>query len=120
MSAGEDAHCAGFVAVACDLPVVTTVEAHQVGEQLGVAGVGLGAADVVAVAVALRRARVDRVDAVASREQGRDPGPAVRLDADDYFARVGGVLCDQFVQRGDARDALGQPPVGEVLNGFSP
>ena len=118
VGAGEDAHSAGFVAVAGDLPVVVPVGADEVGEQPGVAGVGLGAADMVAVAVTRRRARVDGVDVVAGRDQGRDPGAAVRLDADDYFARVGGVLCDQFVQRGDARDALGQPPGGEALTGF--
>ena len=60
-----------------------------------------------------------RVDAVAGRDQRRDPGAAVGLDADHDLAGPGGVLCDQFVQSGDrARDALGQPPGGEALAGF--
>ena len=118
VGAGEDAHRARFVAVACDRPVVVAVGAHEVGEQLGVAGAGLGAADVVAVAVAGHRARVDGVDPVAGRDQRRDPGAAVRLDTDHDFARAGGVLRDQCVQRGDPRDAFGQPPGSEALTGF--
>ena len=118
VGAGEDAHRAGLVAVAGDRPVVVAVGADEVGEQPGVAGVGLGAAGVVALAVARRRARVDGVDAVAGRDQRRDPGAAVGLDADHDLAGPGGVLCDQFVQSGDPRDALGQPPGGESLAGF--
>ena len=115
VGAGEYPHLGGFVTVAGDRPVVVAVGADQIGEDLGVAGVGLGAADVVALAVAGHRARVDRVDAVAGRDQGRDPGAAVRLDADHDFARARGVLRDQLMQRGDARDAFGQPPGGESL-----
>ena len=118
VGAGEDAHGAGLVAVAGDLAVVVAVGAHQVGEQPGVAGVGLRASDMVAVTVARRRARVDGVDVVAGRDQRRDPGAAVGLDADHDLAGPGGVLCDQFVQSGDPRDALGQPPGGEALAGF--
>ena len=43
-----------LVAVAGDLAVVVAVGAHQVGEQPGVAGVGLRASDMVAVTVARR------------------------------------------------------------------
>ena len=118
VGAGEDAHGAGLVAVAGDLAVVVAVGADEVGEQPGVAGVGLRASDMVAVTVARRRARVDGVDVVAGRDQRRDPGAAVGLDADHDLAGPGGVLCDQFVQSGDPRDALGQPPGGEALAGF--
>ena len=51
VGAGENAHCARFVAVAGDLAVVVPVGADEVGEQPGVAGVGLGAPDVVAITV---------------------------------------------------------------------
>ena len=118
VGAGEDAHGAGLVAVAGDLAVVVAVGAYEVGEQPGVAGVGLRASDMVALTVARRRARVDGVDVVAGRDQCRDPGAAVGLDADHDLAGPGGVLCDQFVQCGDPRDALGQPPGGEALAGF--
>ena len=53
VGAGEDAHGGGLVAVAGDLAVVVAVGADEVGEQPGVAGVGLGAPDVVAITVAL-------------------------------------------------------------------
>ena len=114
VGAGEDAHGAGLVAVAGDLAVVVAVGADEVGEQPGVAGVGLRASDMVADGSATPSAR----DVVAGRDQRRDPGAAVGLDADHDLAGPGGVLCDQFVQSGDPRDALGQPPGGEALAGF--
>ena len=55
------------VRIAGDLAVVVTVRAYQVGEDLRVAGVGLGTTDVVALAITGHRARVDRVDVVAGR-----------------------------------------------------
>ena len=60
MRAGEHLDRFRLGAVAGDRAVVVPVGADQIGQQLGVGGIGLGARDVVAVAVAGHRQRVDR------------------------------------------------------------
>jgi hypothetical protein len=71
--AGEDLDRLHIRTVAGDRPVVVPVGAHQVREQLGVTGVGLRTGDVVAVAVARDRERVDRVDLIAGGGQRLHP-----------------------------------------------
>ena len=73
MSAGEDLDRFGGGTVAGDQAVVVAVGAHQVGQQLGVAGIGFRPGDVVAVAVAGHRERVDRIHLVAGRDQRLNP-----------------------------------------------
>ena len=67
------------------------VGAHQIGQHLGVAGIGLRARDVVAVAIAGHRQRVDRVHLIAGRDQRLDPQAAIGLDPDHDLAGFLGV-----------------------------
>ena len=60
-------------AVAGDRAVVVPVGADQIGEHLGVTGIGLRSCDVVAVAIAGHRQRVDRVHLIAGRSRARPP-----------------------------------------------
>ena len=89
-------------AVPGDRAVVVPVGAHQIGEQFGVPGIGLRPRDLVAVAVAGHRQRVDREHLVAGRAQRFDPQPAVGFDADHHLARLFGMAGHQLVESTDA------------------
>jgi hypothetical protein len=97
-------------AVASDAAMVVPVGAHQVSQEFGVAGIGLGSRNVVAVAVAGRCQRVDREYLVAGRGQGIHPQATVGFDADRHLGGVLGMLGDQPVQHPNTGQALGQPP----------
>ena len=98
-------------AVSGDRPVVVAVGADQVGQHLGVAGVGLGPGDVVAVAVAGHRQRVDGVHLIARRGQRVHPQAPVGLDADHHLAGFVGVT------RPTARAAGRCPPIPRGVAG---
>jgi hypothetical protein len=63
----------GVGAVTGDPAMIVAVGAHQIGQQFGVAGIGFGPRDVVAVAVAGHRQRVDRKHLIAG--PGQRPHP---------------------------------------------
>ena len=77
--------------------------------------VGLPTADLVALAVAGRRPRVDGVDPVACTKERRDPRTTVGLDANYDLGQLRRVLSEQLMQGGHALQALGQPPRCEAL-----
>ena len=93
--------------------VAVAVGAHHVGEHLGVAGVGLGAARRMAVSIARRRHRVHRVELVAGGHQGADEKAPVRLDADHHFLGILDVSFDELVKAGDALHPFGQAGLGK-------
>ena len=88
------------LAVAGDRAMVVPVGAHQVGQQLGVAGIGLRARDVVAVAIAGGGHRVDREHLIARRDERGDEQAPVGLDPDDHLGRIFGMRSDQLVETG--------------------
>ena len=94
-------------AVAGDRAVVVPIGAHQIGQQFGVPGIGFGARDVVAVAVAGHRQRVDRIHLIAGRGQRLDPQAAVGFDPDHHLVGFFGVAADQLVEPADAGKSLG-------------
>ncbi len=62
------------------------VGADQVGQQLGVAGIGLRAGDLMAVAIAGHCQRVDREHLIAGRAQRPHPQAAIGFDTDHHLA----------------------------------
>ena len=73
MTAGEDLDRARVVAVPGDRPMVVAVGADQIRQHLGVTGVGLRSRDVMTIAIARNRERVDRVQLIARRDQRLHP-----------------------------------------------
>jgi len=89
------------------------VGAHQVGQQLGVSGIGLGPRGRVAIAVAADRQRVDAVDRIAGPHQRVDHQAAVDLDADDHLLGRFGVLGHKPMQPGKAGHPDPEAPPAE-------
>ena len=90
--------------------MVVPVGAHQVGQQLGVAGIRLRTRDIVAVTVAGHRQRIDPEHLIAGRDQRLDPQAAVGFNADHDlvgFLRMAG---DQLMKPADSGESFGQPP----------
>ena len=108
--AGENFDRFRIGAVAGDWAVVVPVGAYQIGQQFGIAGIGFGARDVVAVAVVGHRQRVDRIHLITGGGQRPHPWAAVGFDADHHLFRVLDVRGDQLVQLPDPSQPLGQPP----------
>ena len=102
MGAGQHLDRLGVGGVAGDLTVVVPVGADQIGQQLGVPGIGFRARDVVTVAVAGRRHRVDRPHLITGCRQRRDPQATIGFDADHHLVGFLGVRGDQLVQAPDA------------------
>jgi hypothetical protein len=109
MSAGQHLDPLAGLAVAGHQAMVVTVGTHQVGQHLGVGGVGLGAgAASVALAVASDGLGVDRVHLIAGRHQRGDPQPPIRFDAHHHLGRITRTTGHHRTQLGDPSDALGQ------------
>ncbi len=75
----------------------------------------------MAVPIARRRHRVDRVQLVAGRHQGGDEQTPVGLDADYHLGRILRVGADQLVEASNAvhpfrQPGLGQPPALPVCH----
>ena len=107
MRPGEHLDRLGRIAVPGDQAVVVPVGAHQVGQQFGIRGIGLGSRDVVAVAVTGCRERVDREHLIPGGGQGIHPQAPIGFDADDHLAGDLGTLGNQLVQPTDPGQALG-------------
>ena len=99
---GQDLDRLGLCAVARQRAVIVPVGADQIGEQLGVTGIGLRAGDLMAVAVAGHGQRVDREHLVPGRTQGLHPQAAIGFDADHHLAGLLGVGSHQLVEPTDA------------------
>jgi len=89
-----------------DHAVVQPVRAHEVGERLGVAGVGLRARAHVALAVARQSQGVDRVEAVAGRDERLDEQAPIGLDADDHLVSIRRVRRERSMQSRHPREAV--------------
>jgi hypothetical protein len=87
----------GIGAVAGDGPVVVPVGAHQIGQQFGIASIRFRPRNVVAVAIAGHRQRVDREHLIAGRDQCPHPQAPVGFNADDHLIGLLGVGGDQLV-----------------------
>ena len=107
MRAGEHLDRLGLGAVAGDRAVVVPVGAYQIGQQLGIGGIGFGARDVVAVAVVGHRQRVDRKQLVAGGGQRPHPQATIGFDADHHLIGVLEVLCNQLMQLSDPGQPFG-------------
>ena len=89
MRAGKQLHRFGQVRVTGDASVVVAIGAHEVGQDLGVTRVGLGARDVVALAVASGGQRVDGEDLIVRSDQrGHDEAPILLNADDDRFTDI--------------------------------
>jgi hypothetical protein len=71
MSSGQDLDRLGLSTVARQRAVIVPIGADQIGEQLGVTGIGFRARDLMAVAVAGHGQRVDRIHLIPGRTEGR-------------------------------------------------
>jgi hypothetical protein len=118
MGTGEHLDRLRVSAVAGDGVMVVPVGAHQIGQQFGIAGIGFGARDMVAVAVVRYRQRVDRIHPIAGRGQRPHPQATVDLNPDRHLIGFLSVRRDQLVQLADAGQSLGQPPRGQPPPGL--
>jgi len=99
--------------------VVVTIEAHDLGQHVGVTGVALRPRGGVPLPVTRCREWVDREHLIPGCAQRGDPRATVGLDTDDHLIgdvlwwQVGprrrSVFGHQCVQPGDALQALRQP-----------
>jgi hypothetical protein len=105
----------GELGVAGHLPVVVPIGPHQIGEDLGVSGIGLRPRGGVAVPVPRRGQGVDRVHAVAHRDQCLHHQATVDLDAHHDVGGVLGLFREHGVQSTDAFDPVGDPSFGQDL-----
>ena len=101
MSTGQHLDRLGLGAVGGDGAVVVPIGAHQVGEHLGIAGIGLGPAHVVPFPIPSDGEGVDGVHLVAGRSQGMHPQPSVGFDADGNLRRIIGQVRHQLVEASD-------------------
>lgn len=81
--AGQHLDRLGELRVTGDLSMVVAIGAHEIGEHLGIAAVGLRARYRMPVAISADGIRVDCVDGVTRSDEALDQQAAVRFDADD-------------------------------------
>jgi hypothetical protein len=93
--------------------MVVPVGADQIGQHLGVAGVGLGSRGGMAVAIARRCHRVDRIYRVTGGEQRPHHQTTVDLDADNNRLVVVTMLGDEPMEVADPGRAVRNPAFGE-------
>jgi len=106
MPSGEVLDRVRVSAVTRDRPVIMTIGTHKIGENFGVARVGLRSRNVVAVAITRRGERVDRVRLIAGRDQRLYPQTAIGLDPNDDRVRIVRVIGDELMERADPRQSL--------------
>jgi hypothetical protein len=107
MRSSKNLDALGQGAVASDPAVVVAVGADELGEHLGVTRIGLRPREGVAVPVARRGPRVDRVHLIAGLDQRLDPQAPIGLDPDHDDAGVLAEGADQLMQGRHALDAFG-------------
>ena len=118
MCPGQDLDRFSGGAVAGDRTVVMPVGAHQISQELGVPGIGLGPRYGVAVAVAGSRQRIDRIHLIASRNERLDPQAAVGFDPDHDLVWFFGVPGKELMELADAAKPLGQSTPGQPRPAF--
>lgn len=106
MRPGQDLDRLRGGAIPGDPAVIVPIGAHQISQEFGVGGIGLGSRYVVTVAVARSRHRVDRIHLVASRHERLDPQPAVGFDPDHHLLGFFGVAGQELMELADARESL--------------
>ena len=109
MCPGENLDRLDVWAVAGQRAVVVAVGADQVGQQLGVAGIGFRAGDLMAVAIAGDCQRVDREHLIPGRAQRLYPQAAIGFDADHHLAGFLDMSGYQLVEPLYASQPFGQP-----------
>jgi hypothetical protein len=115
VGSGQDLERLDPFAVAGDEAMVVAVGADHVGQDLGVAGVGLCPAGRVTVSIPRCRQRVDRIELVAGGDEGGHEQAPVGLDPDHHLGRVIDMGADQVVEPGDAVHALRETGLGQPL-----
>jgi hypothetical protein len=107
---GQDLDRLGQLAVAGDRAVVVPVGPDQVGQDLGIPGIGLGPRGGMAVAVAADGQRVDRIHLVAGGDQGTDEQPAVGLGPDHHLGRIIPLAGQQLLHQPQPSQPVGHSP----------
>nr|WP_317551278.1 hypothetical protein [Rhodococcus aetherivorans] len=99
MGPGEQFQGLDLRGISGDLAVMVPIHPHDLGENMGIAGIGLGSGGAVPLSVPSCRHRVDRIHPVPAGEQRRDPHPTIGLDP-DHDRTVGGVIDPCAVRAG--------------------
>ena len=107
MGPGQHLHRLGQLAVAGHRAVIVGIGAGQLGQHLGVAGIGLGSRGRVALPVARGRHRVHRQHLVAGGHQGADEQAPVGLGGHHHLGWLVGEGSHQLVEAGHALNPLG-------------
>src|SRR6266581_3136349 len=107
MSSGQDLDRPSKVGVSGQHPVFVTVSADEVGQDPSIPWVGLRARGGMAVSIAARCQRIDRIDLVAGGHQRADEQPTVGFDANDHPRRIFSVFGDEGVQLAHSLDPFG-------------
>jgi hypothetical protein len=118
MGPGEDLDSLDQLAVPGDLAVVVAIGPHQVGQNLGVTGIGLRSGCGVAIPIAGTGHWVNRIDQIARTQQRRHHQAAVDFDTDRYLLGLLRVCPDELMELGQAFDAVGNSTFAEHLSGF--
>ena len=108
MASSENLDALRVGAVTSEEAMVVPIGAHQISQHLGVTGIGFRARDIMAVAIASHRQRVDRIELIARRHQGLHPQATIGFDADHDLGRRLRVISDQLMQRADTGQSLRQ------------
>jgi hypothetical protein len=117
VGAGDDLDGLGLVAVPGHRPQLGAIDADHVRQRVRVALVALGPRGAVPLLEPGRLPRVDRVDAVAGRDQRLHPWTPVGLDPDHHLPGLQvltAVPGDESVQLRDALHALRQSGGGQL------
>jgi hypothetical protein len=83
--------------------------------RFAITGVGLRSRDIVSVAIARDRERVDRVQLIARREESLHPQATIRFNADHDLVRIFRMVGDELVEGADTHKPLGQSPSRDLL-----
>ena len=99
--------------------MVVPIRADQIGQQFGIAGIGFGPRDVVAIAVASHRQRINREQLIAPPRSALPPTAHDRFHADHHLLRLISMPREELVQLADAGQSFGQSPRRQPLTSSS-